>query len=764
MRNRALVMVFFLVGLLAATSCGWAGTQPIVTSDLLRLRSVTAIDVAKDGGRAVFAVRSILTTPPGPSQDGAAATGHPAQPTYKNQSHLFLLDLANEGVQPRQLTFGDRIDSMPAISPDGKRIAFVREGQTTPSGTDSGKSAGPTSRSQVWIISIDGGEARQLTDFSHGCGQPIWSPDGRRLLVSSSIPISEIDGVPAWPMERPERTWKDADAKPGFEPRPDGTREQIRAWLEMNAQRQNPNTINRLDFQDEQSLKGEMSFQNLFLVDPDAAAMVQSAQARQITSGFYDHNQPAFLPDGQSVVYAAKKPTDQHVDRVDAAALWRVNIDGSNDRRILALDGWTLRNPEPSRDGNFIAFGGQQLDEPAYRQGQLGIAALKTDTASDPAWLTEESTFATEVEDFQWLQAQPAIVFTSSISGARPLLTVSPGLVQPARLVEKIDGLPSEVGVFSVGGGAIVYSAATIAQPCTVRVRDGRGDRQVLDLNTWTADKQLATATEFSITRPDGVNVQCWLMEPTNREPGKKYPLAVQMHGGPMVMWGPAEFSMWHEFQLLCSWGYGVVYCNPRGSAGYGYAFQRGNFQDWGDGPGNDVLACVDQALLKEWVDADRLVITGGSYAGYLTAWIISHDNRFKAAVAQRGVYDLTTFFGESNAWQLVKWTMGGWPFDARFRQVIDRNSPFTYVSRIRTPLLIKHADEDLRAGVSQSEMFYRALKELGRPVEYVRYPGVGHELSRSGDPTQRMDRLNRIIEFFERHIENPRPAPVASQ
>jgi len=297
-----------------------------------------------------------------------------------------------------------------------------------------------------------------------------------------------------------------------------------------------------------------------------------------------------------------------------------------------------------------------------------------------------------------------------------------------------------------------------------LRVRDGRGDRAVWDLNPWTADRQLATATEFTIKRPDGTSVQCWLMEPTNREQGKKYPLAVEMHGGPMVMWGPAEFTMWHEFQLLCSWGYGVVYCNPRGSAGYGYAFQRGNFQDWGDGPGNDVLACVDQSLLKDWVDPDRLVITGGSYAGFLTAWIIAHDNRFKAAVAQRGVYDLKTFFGEANAWQLVKWTMGGWPFDDRFRQIIDRNSPFTYVNRIRTPLLIKHASEDLRTGVSQSEMLYRALKELGRPVEYVRYPGGGHDLSRTGDPIQRMDRLNRIIEFFERYIENPRPAPVASQ
>jgi dipeptidyl aminopeptidase/acylaminoacyl peptidase len=220
---------------------------------------------------------------------------------------------------------------------------------------------------------------------------------------------------------------------------------------------------------------------------------------------------------------------------------------------------------------------------------------------------------------------------------------------------------------------------------------------------------------------------------------------------------------MWHEFQLLCSWGYGVVYCNPRGSGGYGYEFQRKNFQDWGEGPGGDVLAAVDQAVLNDWVDRDKLVITGGSYAGYLTAWVIAHDNRFKAAVAQRGVYDFATFYGEGNAWRLVAWAMGGTPLDARVQQVMDRNNVMTHANRIRTPLMITHGSSDLRTGVSQSEMLYRALKDFGRPVEYVRYPDAGHDLSRTGDPLQRMDRLDRIIEFFERYVDNPRPAPMVS-
>jgi len=158
----------------------------------------------------------------------------------------------------------------------------------------------------------------------------------------------------------------------------------------------------------------------------------------------------------------------------------------------------------------------------------------------------------------------------------------------------------------------------------------------------------------------------------------------------------------------------------------------------------------------REWNPKDSTWRTG-----YLTAWIVSQDHRFKAAVAQRGVYDLATFFGEGNAWRLVPWEMGGHPWEANVRPVIRRESPFTYVNRIRTPLLIMHASEDLRTGVSQSEMLYRALKVLEKPVEYVRYPNAGHDLSRSGDPRQRMDRLNRIVEFFERYANNERPAPV---
>ena len=218
-------------------------------------------------------------------------------------------------------------------------------------------------------------------------------------------------------------------------------------------------------------------------------------------------------------------------------------------------------------------------------------------------------------------------------------------------------------------------------------------------------------------------------------------------------MWGPGEASMWHEFQYFCSQGFGGVYANPRGSGGYGQDFLRGHYQDWGAGPASDVLKSMEGAISEGWVDPAKLTITGGSYAGYLTAWIIAHDLRFAAASSQRGVYELSTFFGEGNAWRLVPNYFGGYPWDTKTDVLLKRESPFTYVGNINTPYLIFHGESDLRTGVIQSEMMYKALKVQQKEVEYVRHPGATHELTRSGNVHQRIDQMLRIYEFFKRYV-----------
>jgi dipeptidyl aminopeptidase/acylaminoacyl peptidase len=250
--------------------------------------------------------------------------------------------------------------------------------------------------------------------------------------------------------------------------------------------------------------------------------------------------------------------------------------------------------------------------------------------------------------------------------------------------------------------------------------------------------------------------VEYWVMKPANYVTGRKYPLLLEIHGGPAGMWGPGESTMWHEFQVFCSKGFGVVYANPRGSSGYGEDFQRAIINDWGAGPSSDVLTALDSCISEGWADTSRLLISGGSYGGYLVTWTIAHDHRFLAACAQRGVYDLFSFFGEGNAWRLVPLYFGGYPWEPSVKKVLERESPINYVQDITTPLIIFHGENDRRTGFVQSEMMFRSLKVLNRPVEYVRHPGATHEITRSGDNRQRMDQMVRTYEFFERWVRKP--------
>jgi dipeptidyl aminopeptidase/acylaminoacyl peptidase len=219
-------------------------------------------------------------------------------------------------------------------------------------------------------------------------------------------------------------------------------------------------------------------------------------------------------------------------------------------------------------------------------------------------------------------------------------------------------------------------------------------------------------------------------------------------------MWGTGEASMWHEFQYYAAKGMGVVYANPRGSGGYGSEFLAANVKDWGAGPMSDVMKALDLTIAEGWADTTQLAVTGGSYAGYLVTWIVGHTNRFKVACSQRGVYELSTFMGEGNAWRLVPNYFGGYPWEKATKAILERESPYTYVQNIKTPLLIFHGENDLRTGVIQSEMLYKSLKVLGRDVEYVRHPGGTHELTRSGNNRQRIDQMLRTYEFFARYLK----------
>ena len=727
-------LLVVLTAILTVCPNGSAGSAeppvrtPVTVGDLLRMRTIREVVIDPEARFAIVSIESFDS-----KDDPNAELEERRRPgDHDIRRHLHRVDLQDRSPSLIPLTFGERRDGSPRISPDGSRLAFIRQAA---SGDENDE------KSQVWVLPLNGGgEAKPITRFEHGASRAEWSPDGRHLLVETRWNLNDLieaEGPPVWDGGRPGRV----ASEEGIEPDPDGTVEEVRAWLDANTDDRTPKLVNRLSHLGERAVEETWRPRQLMLVDREG-----EEEPIRLGKGVVDRRAGVFTVDGRSVVLVTTGG-EQHPDLTLDSRLEIIDLETPDVARpLFDEDGWRVSDPQSGPDGSLIAFVAQRTDEPAYRGRQIGLVPA---SGGEPIWATSGEW--TSVSSYRWGHEPATVLFTARRHGGVPFFTASPATLQPIESNRLREGLPAQVHDFDVGRNATIWIESSAGAPSTLRLLDETGERLVFDPNPWIATREIARPTEDWITRPDGSRVQSWLLPPLGLEPGETAPLILAIHGGPMSMWGPAEPTMWLEWQLAAAWGYGVVYANPRGSSGYGERFQRGNHQNWGAGPAGDCLAALDAATERAWVDPDRLVVTGGSYGGYLTAWIIAHDQRFKAAVAQRGVYDLATFFGEGNAYQLVEWAFGGHPHDPRFAAMLDRESPVRHAARIETPLLVLHGEEDRRTGVSQSGMLFRALKVQGRPVEYVLYPGAGHDLSRSGDPVTRMDRLVRILEFFTR-------------
>lgn len=714
----------FLFIFLLLTAITYAqNKKPVVASDLMKIATASSLQISPDGTRAVMVVtRKAVKN----------------ENEYYYTRHLFLVDLVSKS-EPLQLTFGDKNDTQPQWSPDGRQIAFVR--------TDGEKA-------QVWLLPLTGGEAHAVTKAEFGASRPRWSPDGKKILFSSSIPFYSLDGKTPWTYERPGRTQGDepnfkgmkADEKKKVSNSPDGNLAEVRAWLAKNTSENNPRVLNRQNLQGELNLQPDEEFTHLFVVAPGT-----EEKAVQITSGFQSFGAAEWTPDGKNVV-CQSRTLKVHPDREQDTDLWIVDVENKTAKEFLAWPGYSLTGPSYSPDGSQILFYAEPIHNRHAPQNQL---ATMTVNGGKPQVIS--AAVDRDVAGAVWASDSKSIYFIAQTEGDIPLFNIPAKGGTATKILGNND---NGVNDFDVVGDRVVYALTETKNPWEVylyNLRD-KSNRALTQLNeVWMKDREVVFPKEFWLTRPDGTKVQYWVMAPLGKKEGVKYPTILNIHGGPSAMWGPGVFSMWHEYQLENSWGYGLVYCNPRGSGGYGDAFKTGNFKDWGTSPAADILAALEDAISKNvWIDKDQLFVEGGSYAGYMVAWIVGHDNRFKAANAQRGVYDLTTFMGEGNAWRLVPNHFGGYPWNKETQALLDANSPYTYVNNINTPLLIIHGDQDLRTGVIQSEMLYKSLKILNKPVEYIRYPKEGHELTRSGNPGRMMDHLLRVIEFFERYARHP--------
>jgi dipeptidyl aminopeptidase/acylaminoacyl peptidase len=730
----------------------------ITATDLLNIKQLESPALSPDGQRVAYVVRSME---PDSSAVGPAKAEAGGKDSWTYRTHLWLA--ATDGkTPPRQLTHGAARDSSPAWSPAGDRIAFVRSKEKE--------------KPQIHLLPLAGGEAMPLTKLETGATDPRWSPDGNKILFTSSLSYAQVraalekkaaDATPVWSNEKPHRKPNDtanwelsaaakamADSSSGVaagekaggqkpEVRPDGAVQEIRDWLARNEADGSPRVTSRLNFLAEGDLALEPEFKQFYRVAPQ-----EGAEPATITLGYEGYADAGWLADGRSIVCVGPRDPKAHPDRDRLSSLYTIDVATGVARVLLEEPGCNYSAPATSRDGQWIAYTVRPGGELSFEQARVAILPAAGGT---PKVLTPNLDRA--ATNLKWADDDKFIYFTAPDRGRFPLYRVSVDRAEPETLTAQNDW---GIRDFDVRGGALAQIVTNPGNPWELYQSASTG-KSPLPLTThnssWLKDRKLSTYEPHRLVNADGITVDYWTLKPANFDPAKKYPLLVQIHGGPSAMWGPGEASMWLEFQFYAARGYSIVFANPRGSGGYGKDFQRANFKDWGTGPASDVLAAATFVAKEPYIDSSRQVVTGGSYGGYLTAWIIGHDHRFKAAVAQRGVYDLATFYGEGNAWFLVPLYWGGYPWQPEVRTILNRDSPLSYVADIKTPLLIQHGDVDFRTGVVQSQILYKSLKQLGREVEYVRYPRATHELSRSGEPKQRLDTLVRYEEFFRRHL-----------
>lgn len=692
---------------------------PVKVTDMLKIRSVSSVTLSPDDKKVVFVVTSI-------EPDGDSKLD------YKYVSQLWLAS-TDGAFAPRQITSAKDGSSQPAWNADSKQIVFARAAD---------------GKAQLFLLNLDGGEATQLTNFRYGASAPKFSPDGKRLLFAASISLNDLlkdsllnpgKKLPAWPFEKPGFDDNSSLAVNNAKANPDGSLEEVRAYLDKDVADKKARVMDKLNFQDEMNVSADMSFSHLFITDARPGA-----EPVALTHGFYRFNSASFMPDGKQVVFSGDMDSLQHPDRSLQSEVFIADTNGTHIKLLLGAEGKVFGSPTVSPSGKWISY--IQATTSFVTVPSLYIMPSNGDTTKAIVVTLDRAKTG-----FTWSKDEAYLYFTAQSNGGVPLYRFN----MKTKQVEQLTDYNAGINAFDVVNNKVVYSKTSVADPFELFMADAsaKNEQQLTKLNDWVEQRQLSFPEKKTFTNSQGMTVEYWVMKPTGYTPGKKYPLLLDIHGGPSAMWGPGENSMWHEFQFFCSKGYGVVYCNPRGSGGYGYDFLRANVNDWGTGPTSDVLTALDKTVAEGWGDTSRMVVTGGSYAGYLVAWIIGHDHRFKAACSQRGVYDLGTFFGEGNAWRLVPNYFGGYPWQPETKAILERESPITYVQNITTPYIIFHGDNDRRTGFVEGEMLYRSLKVLGRPVEYVRHPGATHEITRAGDNRQRIDQMLRTWEFFERWI-----------
>ena len=671
--------------------------------DLLRLEWVADPQISPDGSRVVFTRVRV---------DAEAD---------EYRTSLWLVEVGSSidsVVAPRPLTFGP-YDAQPRWSPDGESIAFVRKTEHKKPG-------------QLHLLPMAGGEAQALSSLERGASEPAWSPDGRRIaFLSATNPDLDL----------PDRK------KPRNEPGRLITRPEFRinneGWIETDHR------------------------EHLWVAE------VAGGTPRQLTRGGFKEASPCWSHDGKWIFFISDRrpePWFGHEDSDLFAVSPDLEAPTDGERLVTVAD---IRGPiaafVEAQDGRIAAVGGIRPEAPrSYDQNDLllfeGPLPRRT-----PQVLTAGFDFPIG-ENIASDQHPPRGGGTLPLGFApdqKAVLAVvgRHGSALLARVaiadgsVEELTDARHEVTAGSVtpDGRRVALALGDVTRP---------GDLYLLDVSTrrlerlWgpndalLAEVELGEVEEIWYPSFDGRKIQAWIVKPPDFDPSRRYPMILEIHGGPHAAYGVGFF---HEFRVLATAGYVVLYTNPRGSTSYGQEFANVIQYHYPGDDYRDLMAGVDELVARGYVDPGRLGVTGGSGGGLLTNWVVTHTDRFAAAITQRCVSDWASM------WYSCDFTLftPSWfrkpPFDEP-QEYLER-SPVSLAARITTPLMIIHSEEDWRTPIGQGEAMFRALKQQKKPAVMLRFPGENHELSRSGTPSRRVQNQEHIRRWFDRWLMG-KPAP----
>jgi len=660
----------------------------IDVDDVCNLRVINATAISPDEKKIVYTVETV------------------ADDRKKYFSRLYVADIGSG--ENRQFTFGEVHDRDPLWSPDGKYIAFLSTRDK---------------KSGIYVIPAAGGSERKIIEADGSFMSMNWTPDGKEIVY-------------------------------GFRFNDSHTEKDDKKKAEPPVYRHITRLAYRLDG------SGFLPQDRFHIWKVDVA----TGKTTQLTKGGkYDDWYPAVSPDGKWVAFNSVRVKDPELDSM-RGDLFLIPINGGKMKKIPTPPG-PVWMPAFSPDGKKIAYYGNA--DPVGRGYITNFHLWAVGVSGKPAAKdlipkfdrqAMDQTIGDLGEGFgmirpQWSRDSKRVYFPAADTGSTHIFYVPASGGLPTRVTKR----PCHVRNFSVNGRAKKVAAviSDLKTPGEVyhfpAVYDGdRKAKPLTDING-----ELFAAITFPKVREvwfkakDGTELQGWLVTPPNFNRNKKYPGILEIHGGPQAQYG---FTFFHEMLFLASRGYVVFYTNPRGGGGRGETFSGSIVADWGSIDYSDCMAAADYLERLPYVNSKRMGVTGGSYGGFMTNWMVGHTDRFRAAVTQRSVVDLHSFLGSSDY---------GFDFDREFDgypwtnpEVYKRCSPLTYAANIKTPLLIIHSEQDLRCGIEQAEQLFATLKLMKKRVEFVRFPGEPHGLSRHGRPDRRVARLQWIVKWFDRFLK----------